>query len=413
VTDLGISYARTRVAVIWMNILSEPLLTIYALLAFILRKDLNASLFQIALLTMLRPVVSIFSLYWSHSFGKRKDRLLINVMAAEVLSRAPFLLFPFIDNVWLIIAASAFHMMMRRGGIPAWMEILKINLPEKERNKIFSQGSIAAFAEGVLLAIPIAYLLDFHPDAWRWLFFSSAVLGIAGVALQARIPIPLEKLPMSFEKVEGSFLNKIIDPWKESFLLLKRRPDFSRFQMGFMICGSALMIMQPALPIYFADVLHLTYTDVMIALSIFRGLGFILSSNYWASWMSRVNIFHFSSLVNFCVSSFFIFLLCAQIHIIFIYIAYFFYGIFLAGSHLSWNLSGPIFSRSEESSAFTGVNVLTVGARGLVAPPLGGVLCSFVGVIPLFFIGIVLCFYATFKMFEWGRTAVVLNKEVI
>ncbi|SCA63244.1 Uncharacterized protein SCG7109_AK_00220 [Chlamydiales bacterium SCGC AG-110-M15] len=401
------SFHKTRFAVIWMNILSEPLFTVYGLLAFILRKDLNASIFQIAILMMLRPVVSILSLYWSHTFGRRRDRLLSNVMTAEILSRAPFLLFPFTNNVWLIIACSAFHMMMRRGGVPAWMEILKLNLPSKERNRIFSQGSVVAYAEGVLLAIPIGYLLDSNPHMWRWLFPACALLGIASVALQARIPIPLEKLPMSFEPHGASIWKKILDPWVQSIQLLKSRPDFARFQAGFMICGFGLMLMQPALPLYFADVLNISYTDLMIALSVCRGMGYIISSGYWAQWLSKVGIFQFTSAVNVAVALSFCLMILAQFHIAGLYSAYFLYGIFLAGSHLSWNLSGPLFSHNEDSSVFTGVNIVTVGIRGSVGPALGGFLCVLLGPTSVFFIGIGFCTLAASKMAEWSKTATI------
>lgn len=394
-----------------MNILSEPLFTIYGLLAFILRKDFDASISQITILMMLRPVVSIFSLYWSHMFGRRRDRLLSNVMIAEVLSRAPFLFFPFINDVWLIIACSAFHMMMRRGGVPAWMEILKLNLPTEARNRIFAQGAVVAYAEGVLLALPIGYLLDLHPDLWRWLFSGCAVIGICSVALQYRIPIPIEKLPMSFEPSGGSLWQKIMDPWVQSIQLLKKRPDFARFQTGFMICGFGLMIMQPALPLYFADVLKISYTDLMIALSICRGMGYVISSKYWARWLSHIDIFRFSSAVNTVVAFSFCFMILAQFHIAGLYLAYFLYGVFLAGSHLSWNLSGPLFAKNEESSLYTGVNIVSVGVRGSVGPSLGGLLCVAFGPVAVFCIGIGFCGIAAQKMADWSKLAVVSNYD--
>ena len=36
-----------------------------------------------------------------------------------------------------------------------------------------------------------------------------------------------------------------------------------------------------------------------------------------------------------------------------------------AGSELSWNMSGPLFSKQEESSSYTSVNIVTAGIRGL------------------------------------------------
>ena len=48
-----------------MHLLNEPFVVLYALLTFILRKDLGASLLQISILSALRPTLPIFSFYWS------------------------------------------------------------------------------------------------------------------------------------------------------------------------------------------------------------------------------------------------------------------------------------------------------------------------------------------------------------
>lgn len=404
-------FYKTRRAVIGSSILLEPLLTIYSLLAFIMRKDLHATAFQISVLMMLKPVVSIFSLYWSHAINDRRDKLLSNVFWAGVLGRAPFLFFPFVENIWLIIACAAFHMMMYRGAGPAWMEILKLNLPSEERGRIFSLGAVLGYIEGIVLAIGMGLLLDYDSRLWRWIFPASALLGIMGVFLQSQVPIDLEKAPVVYRPrdklgfLEGaSIWRKIAAPWKDSLNLMFRRPDFFRFQMGFMLCGFGIMLVQPVLPILFSDILHLSYTEMMLSLSVCKGIGYALSSSIWAQMINKINIYRVSSIIFLILGLYISLLICSTLHVSMIYAAYLCYGVVLAGNHLSWNLSGPIFAKEEDSSIFSSVNVVTVGLRGCVAPPLGGFLSVFMGPIAVLGIGFFLFLYSGIQMFFWGRS---------
>jgi hypothetical protein len=398
---------QTRLAVIWSGLLSEPLLTIYGSLAFILRKDLQASPEQLAILVMLKPVVSIFSLYWSYNTNERRDKLLSNVIWAGILSRIPFLFFPFLTNTWAIIACAALYMMMVRSGVPAWMEILKLNLPAKERGKVFSQGAMLGHVEGAILGLGIGALLDYESQLWRWVFPLSSIVGMIGILLQAKIPIKLDKVPMRYQIQGVSFWEKLIDPWRSAWKLMKRRPDFFRFQLGFMICGSALMLMQPVLPLLFVDVLDLSFTEMMVALSICRGLGYACTAPIWARKINKMNIYKYTSLVFLLVGLYGGFLLCSPLHVVFVYIGFFIYGITLAGNHLSWNLSGPIFAENEDSSLFTSVNVVTVGLRGCIAPALGWYLCTLIGPVAVMAISMLLCVFAGLKMYLWGKPSIV------
>src|SRR5690606_31722825 len=86
--------------------------------------------------------------------------------------------------------------------------------------------------------------------------------------------------------------------------------------------------------------------------------------------------------------------------ILWFYVAYFWYGVGQGGSHLVWNMSGPIFAGKEESSRYTGVNVAMAGLRGAVAPPLGGLLSVFIGPVQVLIVGGILCFYSGIRMLQ-------------
>lgn len=380
-----IRFRKTRHALIWTGLLNEPLLTIYTLIAFILHKDLFATALQIAVLTMIRPLVSILSLYWSSLAQIRRGHV-VKVVTAGVLSRLPFFFFPWFDSVWAIIASVAIYMMLTRGATPAWMEILRQNLPDGRRGMIFSWSSALSYLEGVGLAIGLGYLLDHQVEAWRWIFPLCAFIGMIGVCLQSKLRLPQNGKPIE-EASPLSFIKKLCLPWKQAFDLMRQRPDFRRFQWAFMFGGIGIMVIQPALPLFFVDVLKVSYTDLAIALSVCKGIGFALSSPFWGKWMNRMSLPWFTTLIFIFMGSFPLLLLLAPSHLFWLYLAYTFYGISQAGSHLLWNLSGPLFAKETDSSVYTGVNVVMVGVRGAVAPPLGSLLCAMIHPAPVLLVG--------------------------
>ena len=363
--------AKTRSAFLWTHILRAPFWAIYNLLLFILYKDLKASPFQIALFIALKPVVSLLSVYWSSRIDRRPDRLLSNIAWAGAIGYIPFLFFPLFYHSWFVIFASALFMTMHRGVVPAWMEIFKRNLPGTSKQKIFSYGSILSYVVGSIIPLGMGPLLDHYALSWRWIFVVTAILGLGAIFLQCRIPIVLNAVS---EPNRSS--NHVVAPWKNALHLLSTHVDFRAYQIGFMIFGGCgLMILQPAFPRFFMDVLGLSYTELSIALNVCKGIGFVLTSQIWASKMHKVHIFRFSTIVTLLAALFPVILLCAYLHIFAIYIAYTIYGMMQAGSELSWHLSGPIFAKEKESSQFSGVNILTVGVRGCIIPQLGALLC--------------------------------------
>lgn len=370
---------KTKLAIFLSSLLSEPLFTVYGFVALILCKDLHATALQISILTMLRPVVSIFSFYWSAGLSKGGGkRLRSNIIGAGLLGRLPFLFFPWVNDPWFVIGASAVYMLFFRAGNPAWIEILKLNMPSEARHKSFSLGHTLSYLENIVLTLAFGAFLDKDPGLWRILFFGSALVGLANLVLFARLPIN-HKIEADPPVPMGSLREFILRPWKNSWELCKNRPDFARFQWGFMLAGCGIMVLQPAIPMFLVDKLHITYMDFGIALSLCKGLGITLSSPLWARAMNKLSIFSMARWVFFLFSLFPLFLIFSPWNLFWLYLAYTFYGIGQGGSHLVWNLSGPSFSGKQDSSVYSGVNVMMVGLRGAVAPPFGGFLTAAMG----------------------------------
>jgi hypothetical protein len=392
---------KTRLAFLLTSLFNAPFWTLYGMLIFILYKDLHATSLQITLLIALKPVVSLFSIYWSALVHKRPDRLRINVIAAGLMGHFPFFFAPWVDSVWYFIGSGALYLMAMRGIIPAWMEILKRNIPQIARERVFSLGSAISYLGAVVFPLFIGQWMDQDARVWRLFFPLTALLSLAGMIFQWRIPIV--KNEETVVPSSPSLKQVLIAPWKNVWTLVKTRKDFLYYQMGFMLGGSGLMIMQPAFPSFFMDFLQLSFTELALAISVSKGIGFALTSRIWAHFLPRTNIYRFSAFVTLLAALFPLGLLMAQTHHFWIYAAYLIYGVMQAGSELSWHLSGPIFSRNEDSSAYSGTNVMTVGIRGCIAPFIGSFLCLQLNSGIVLIIGSLLCILASLQLYSNKR----------
>lgn len=361
----------TLIGYISTRVLDTPFWGVYNLMPFILYKDLKGTPFQVALLVMLKPMVSLLSMYWSSHIHGRPDRLVSNIIGARVLGYLPFLFIPWIHTPWYFIAIYGSYMMFTAGIVPAWMELLKVNLPKKTREKTFAYTQAFGYLGGGLLPFFIGGVLDGYHEAWRWVFPFAALLGLTALIFQWRMTVDIKEYPLLSPETK---LEKVKKPWISAWKLLEEQTDFRYFQWGFMFVGSGLMLIQPALPIFFVDTLHLSYTELAVAITLCKGIGFAVATPGWTTLLSRLKIFPFSGLIAALTALFPLTLLLAQFEITWLWAAYFIYGFAQAGSELAWNMSGPIFSKDKESSLYSSINVVAIGLRGAIIPSLGSLL---------------------------------------
>lgn len=396
---------KTRAAFMWTSILNTPFWAIFNMLPFILYKDLHATPLQITAIIVLKPAVSLIALYWSALIEKRKDRLISNLIWARVLAHFPFFFFPFVSNPWFFIASFGLYMVFTRGTVPAWMEVLKLNIPGISRERIFAYGSALSYVGTATIPFVLGSLMDDYAESWRWIFPATAFISLSAIAFKSRIPISTDKsLPIENLNAPSQSLKHIlIKPWKSAWELICRRPDYARFQLGFMLGGSGLIIMQPALPMFFMGKLNLSYTELAVALTLCKGVGFALTSSWWARLMSKVDMYRFNSYVSLLAFIFPFCLMAAQFDLNWLYGGYILYGVMQGGSELSWHLAGPRFAKDEDSTVYSSLSVLSIGLRGCFVPAIGSLLCYNFDPMVVMVIGGLLCLMATLRMATYSR----------
>jgi predicted MFS family arabinose efflux permease len=189
---------------------------------------------------------------------------------------------------------------------------------------------------------------------------------------------------------------RILGPWQSAFSLLQSNPSFFRMQCGFMFGGIGLMLTAPSLPLFCVDVLSLSHSEITTARSILMGLGVAISSYSCKKMIAQVKTDLLLRNVLIGFSLYLLLLYFSKLSLFFFYFSFILYGLSQAGSHLLWNLSGPIFSGQEESSQFSRVNILMVGLRGSITPAMGGILCKLMGPSFVILCGILICLSGAF-----------------
>jgi hypothetical protein len=387
-------YKHTQFMFVGSKLFLSPLDAMYSILAFIFCKDLNATPFQITLLVTLKPLVALFSFYSTSLIREQPQRLKSFLVGANLLGCFPCLFFPFVTNVWFFLFSFALFMVTARAKIPAWTEILKINLSSEARGKIFSRGASLSYLSNLIVPLLISPIIDRYSHSWKWIFFILALLQILNVLLLLCLKLKTENFTPLVSVTENirSLSTIILQPWKNCWELMRQRPDFKKFQIVFMFGGAGLMIMHPVLPIFFKETLQLSYTSLTLAICFCKGISFALTSSIWGRWINRISIHLFNFYVTFFAGLFALLIIASTYNLNLIYAAYILYGTMQAGSELSWNLSGPIFSKEKDSTLFTGVNVAMVGLRGCLAPLLGEILFVYFSSSFVFGCGGGLCF---------------------
>jgi hypothetical protein len=390
---------QTRRALLWMHILNEPMVALYTLLPFILVKDFGAGPLEVSLFISLRPILTFFSYFWGINLSRKKSDLIPNVMTAYVLAYLPFAILSLTGNIWLILLSAGFYQLFYKAGLPGWIEVMQKNLPTQVRDNIFSLSFVLGFVISGTIGIFLGFLLDANPNYLRGLLSAFSVIGLSNFFLLKKIPQPSPTQESATPPLQKRV--NFTTALTESLRLLRTTPDFWIFQVAFTLGAGSLMLMSPSLSLFYVSVLSLSHAQITLARFLFMALGVVASSFFWKQGLQRfhVNVLSIWLLIGF--GFFALTMLIAQMHLYCLYLAFFLYGISQSGSHLVWNLSGPIFAKGNVSIPYTSVNLLMVGVRGLIFPMLGGIFATFLPIQVVIGIGMLTCFIGAFVLHKY------------
>jgi len=335
----------------------------------ILRKTLSGSSLQITLLTMVNPVANVFIVYVMDIFSQVRRRKLIFILLG-VFGKLVLILMLFVNSsvsfLLVIVVYSVLNVLIS----PFLTGIIQKNVSKMRRGVIYGITGSAGTLFSLLASVTAGYLLDFNSSLFRILFAMAGIAGFICCYFYSRITIDEVHMPSkSRTGIEG-----ITKPIQGALSLLKRDKSFAAFEASFFIYGIGFMIVLPAIPIYFVDVLKLDYSQISAAKGLLGQAGIILFLPVMGFFSDRMNPMKFSSL-SFFILSFYPLLLFfaggASNVLLPLYCAFAVYSVAMAGVSVLWDLSTIFFAGDNDSKEYQVVHIFLTGIRGLLVPPLG------------------------------------------
>lgn len=361
---------------------------------FILRKTLFGNLFEITILVMIQPVSNLFSIFFyflSKYFKRKNDFFLVIAFLGKLI-----LLFMLItrSSIFFLLIISVFYIFNTFMN-PLFSNIMQLNFSPKNRGLVYGIVSSVSVLSTLIVSNISGKLLDINDSLYKLLFSISAISGFLCCFFFSRIKIRKTKQKKIEEKT--SFLQ----PFKIILRILKQNKDFKNYEIFFFIYGIGYLIILPAIPVYFVDVLKLDYSKISFIRGFLGQIGYIIFFPFVGFFLDRINLFVYSSLTFFLLSLYPLFLLFSSIFpdpLFFVYISFLFFSISMSAVSVIWDLSSIYFAKENDSSQFQNVHIFLTGIRGLMIPSLGYFILKISSPKTLFFLSTIFFLISSFGM---------------
>lgn len=382
-------------------------LGVLALNEYVAKKTLGASDVIITALVMAQPISLLFSAYWSNFLVGREKRT--TFLLFGVLGRLSLVLVVAARGSLSFAALVIFATLMVGAIIPAQNALFQANYDVMERGRAYGVATAVQSLATIAAALVAGRLYDHLSDGYRWAYAAAGILGFISCWIYYRIRFRRRhgtaagSSPLHRGLVR-EMRRSLRSPFAGSLTILKHDRGFRRYEIAFMSYGLAFMMLQPVIPIFLVEVLHVDYAQASNA----RGLIFysmmVLFSPVFGRMLDKSDPIKLSTFAFLLLSLFPAALMLSR-GVRSVYIAFSIYGVAMSAVNIGWTL-GPIhFARRSDSAAYMGAHVALVGLRGLVGGPIGILLYRLSGTPnATFLVAVVLFLLASFLMMSLDRS---------
>lgn len=340
-----------------------PLEVMFTLLSFIITKELGGTPLQVAVLVSAKPLVSWFAFYANFYPIFRPFKMRSYLVAIHLLGCLPIFFFSSVTNPWFFIFSYALFFASSRASFPAWSQILKSSIGAKKMGWVISKGTSVNYALNIGLPLLFGYWMDNNSEVWTVIFIVLALLSLSNVAVLLFIPIN-NTITSEISRERCDFLT----PLRDVVRISRESIPFFRYLIVFFLGGFGIVMVQSILPSYFKEDLQLSYVEFSLAFSFCKGIAFLLASPCWAAYIKEASLFRLNGWTIVLTLIFFVSVIAARFSLWSLYFGYLLYGATQAGSDISWNISGPLFSKEENCISYSNANLFLVAFRGCLTP---------------------------------------------
>jgi MFS family permease len=335
-------------------------------------KRFGANEWQTLLITATPTIFFSLSIFWNDLFSRRS--LPRYLMTFWMWAGLPLALVAFANDYWMLLVPHLLSCVGGAGYHPAAGELLRSLYPEKVRGRVYSIIWGASMVVGAGGGYVVGSLMDQHPDAFRVIFPSVAVLQLLGCGLFVLLA---HKIGHTASRVvnraldERSSFRRVAEPIGHMKDILKADPIFARYEAAFMTYGVGWMICYALVPILVTKKLGLSYEQIAESTHVVYWLAVTAMILPAGLLMDRIGAVRTTGLS-------FLFLTLYPIGLIFVggpnslLVVSAFYGLSHAGTSMGWML-GPVSlaPTPEKVPQYVAIHATLVGIRGKVFQLLG------------------------------------------
>lgn len=341
-----------------------------ALIGLLLRKKLQASDAEIALMQSAQTGVMIFSLFWTYVM-LRADRALLTRMAGT-FGRGVFLLCAVIFTPLPLIGVMTLFGLGQSLMLPAVGRMLQNSYTNEERGRLFGYITTHTTFVNLTLSLALARTLDHWPEGYRVLLPLGGLAGIGTAWIYAHM-LKFTDGGADGEASEapaGGVFALLGEAARQTLAFVRAEREFMRYQRWFFLYGCGFMSAQPLLLILLTDVLHVTYVQGALLQTVIPQLALLLLSPLVGKLYDRANpvltmVWSALLLGAFAV----VMTQCDSFAIALAGIVL--YSVAMVGINLSWSLCSLYFAGERRVEPFYSLHVAMTGLRALIAPWLG------------------------------------------
>lgn len=213
----------------------------------ILRRELDASATQLAVLASAGAAFNLFSLLWVRALDGRAP--LPYAVWPGFIARSLFLLVPLIHSAWAFVGVLATASLLGTIAEPANAAVLQRLYPREQRGRALATVRMAGGAVVIALSAVAGKLLALVD--YRVLFAVAALFGMSASLRQRQMPVPTEGLA-SRERV------RLPDAWAA----VRQDRAFRRLLVAHFAFGAGIWLQMPATPVLLVDVLDASTANV-------------------------------------------------------------------------------------------------------------------------------------------------------
>ncbi|MBN1426024.1 MFS transporter [Candidatus Fermentibacteria bacterium] len=362
-----------------------------AMTAYILRKQLDATDFQIALLFALQMSMFTFSSVGAAFITYANHRSFI--LAAGLFGRLLYVTVLFCHGPFFLIGIIAWVSLVHANYLPAQNMIFRANYRRETRGVCYARAQIVALLAMSVAAASVGRVLNWRAESFPLVFAAAGILGFCAYMTYRSMP------HRSAEAVE---LPRRRVPFADFFQILRGDGFFRRYEAIFFLYGIAFMMAEPLVPMFVNDVLKADWAQASGVFGVIHPLIMLVCLPLYGRLLDRTSVVPVATLA-FGVLALWPFSLALTTALPGAYAAYVCFGLGMAGVDVAWMLGANTFAPAGRIQRYMAIHVTLVGVRAMIAPFVGLAMKQQLGARPVFLTSGCLLLASAMLMFRLGR----------